>query len=103
MKAKSNRGQKGASIQVIVAPSFVKGNVEQSCSQRAGLDGVTLHWLRSRKLAEKLRFYVAQKKSGRISATIVVKLLTVVKLHTETKLRGQCDHKFITKGPFETP
>ena len=39
--------------------------------------GVIFGWLRRRKLAEKLRFYEAQKKSGRRYATTAVKLLTV--------------------------
>jgi hypothetical protein len=46
--------------------------------------GIIFGWLRRRrrKLAEKLRFYVARKKSGRISATIVVKLLTYIGIRT---------------------
>ena len=36
--------------------------------------GVIFGWLRRPKLAEKLRFYEASKKNGRISATVVVKL-----------------------------
>ena len=37
--------------------------------------GVIFGWLRRPKLAKKLRFYEARKKSGRRYATIAVKLL----------------------------
>ena len=43
--------------------------------------GVIFGWLSRRKLAEKLRFYVAQKKSGLRYETIAVKLLM---LHGKT-------------------
>ena len=45
------------------------------CSQRAGLDGVSLEKPRRPKLAQKLRFYEASKKNGRIYAPTGLKLL----------------------------
>ena len=50
--------------------------------------GVIFGWLRRPKLAEKLRFYVARKKSGRRYATIAVKLL----MHTD---HGDAETKII--------
>ena len=75
-KTISNRGTKGSLYSSHWCGELRKRKREHGCSQRAGLDGVTLHWLRGRKLAEKLHFYEAQKKSGRRYATTAVKLLT---------------------------
>ena len=63
MKPISNRSTKGSLYSSHWCAELRKRKSGHGCSPRAGLDGVTLHWLRGRKLAEKLRFYVvAQKK-----------------------------------------
>jgi hypothetical protein len=46
------------------------GKSGHGCSQRAGLDGDSLGWLRRPKLAEKLHFYESSKKIWRIFAPI---------------------------------
>ena len=52
-----------------------KNKSRHACSQRAQLLGVTPHELGGQKLAEILSFYVGQKISGRIYASIGLKLL----------------------------
>ena len=51
--------------------------------------GVIFGWLRRPKLAKKLRFYVARKKSGRRYATIAVKLLSIIEQFQERIFMGQ--------------
>ncbi len=47
-----------------------------ACRARAQIAGVTLHWLRGPKLAEKLISFGSSKKMAASYAPIVVKLLS---------------------------
>ena len=74
----------------------------QSCSQGAQLLGVIFGWLRRPKLAKKLRFYVARKKSGhRYYAITVVKLLSSCLSNTATMLVALvlCTHCLVGMVP----